>query len=68
VTALARRRAIALIVLIGVSGAAWYTAQPTVPDGQAPLVTLDAASFATLRDTFNRDADHVRIIVLPAPT
>jgi hypothetical protein len=68
VTSLARRRAIALIVLAGVSAAAWYAAQPAVPHGQAPLVTLDAASFATLRDTFNRDADHVRIIVLPAPT
>jgi len=47
---------------------AWFLSQPQVPGGQPALVTLDAASVATLRDAFNRDTAHVRIIVLPSPT
>jgi transcriptional regulator GlxA family with amidase domain len=62
------RRAIGAALVIALCSGAWYLAQPQVPDGQPPLVTLDATSVATLRDAFNRDAAHVRIIVLPSPT
>lgn len=64
----ARRRAIAAVLLTAVVLGAWYLAQPRVPEGQPSLLTLDAASLGTLRDTFNRDAEYVRVIVLPSPT
>ncbi len=67
-TSLARRRAIAAVLLIVLGAGAWYLAQPRVPEGQSPLVTLDATSLATLRDAFNRDADRVRIVILQSPT
>jgi hypothetical protein len=65
---LAKRRAIAASLLVIVALGAWYLRRPHVPDGQPPLVTLDTASVAALRDAFNRDADHVRIIILQSPT
>jgi hypothetical protein len=55
-------------MLVIVAVGAWYLGRPRVPDGQPPLVTLDTASVAALRDAFNRDADHVRIIILQSPT
>ena len=64
----ARRAAIAIVVLGSLIAGAWFLSQPQVPGGQPALVTLDAASVATLRDAFNRDTAHVRIIVLPSPT
>jgi hypothetical protein len=67
-TSLARRRTIAAVLLTVLGAGAWYFAQPYVPKGQAPLVTLDAASLVTFREAFNRDADHVRIIILQSPT
>jgi hypothetical protein len=65
---LARKRAIVagLLILFGI--ATWYLAQPRVPAGQAPMVTLDDGSVSSLRDTFNRDAEHVRIMILQSPT
>ena len=63
-----RRRAPAVVLLSLLVGGAWYLGQSRVPAGQQPLVTLDAGSFGALRDAFNRDAAHVRIIVLPSPT
>jgi hypothetical protein len=68
VTPILKRRAVAGVLLIVLVAGAWYLAQPEVPSGQAPLVTLDAVAVATLRDAFNRDADHVRIVVLSSPT
>ena len=65
---LTRKRAVAALLLILLGGGAWFLSQPHVPAGQAPLVTLDAASLATFREAFNRDADHVRIIILQSPT
>jgi hypothetical protein len=67
-TPIARRRTIAAVLVLALSLGAWYFAQPRVPEGQSPLVTLDAASLSTLRDAFNRDADHVRIVILQSPT
>jgi len=63
-----RRSAGAIVLLLLLCGGAWYLSQPEVPAGQPPLVTLDTASFASLREAFNRDVTHVRIIVLPSPT
>ena len=65
---LARKRAIAAVLLIVVTLGAWYLGRPHVPEGQPPLVRLDTASVAALRDAFNRDADHVRIVILQSPT
>jgi hypothetical protein len=67
-TRIARRRAIAAALLIVLALGAWYLGRPHVPAGQPPLVTLDTASVGALRDAFNRDADHVRIIILQSPT
>ncbi len=64
----AKRRTIAAVLLIALALGAWYLAQPRVPAGQPPLVTLDASSLSTLRDAFNRDVNHVRIIILQSPT
>ena len=64
-----KKRLVAAVVLIGIlSIFLWYQSMPRVPDGQAPLVNLDAASVASLREEFNRRVDHVRIIVVLAPT
>ena len=54
--------------LAGLAAFAWYQAMPAVPDGQPPLVTVDAASMDAFRDAFNRESDRVRMIVLLAPT
>jgi hypothetical protein len=67
-TSLARRRAVAAVLVLVFVASAWYFAQPRVPAGQPELVRLDVASFSTLRDAFNRDADHVRIVILQSPT
>jgi hypothetical protein len=67
-TRLAKRRTVAAVLLVTLGLGAWYFALPRVPEGQPPLVTLDATSLATLRDAFNRDADHVRIVILQSPT
>jgi len=68
VSPLTRKRTIAAFALILLGGGAWFLSRPHVPAGQAPLVTLDAASLPAFREAFNRDADHVRIIILQSPT
>ena len=40
----------------------------TVPTGQQPLMRLDSSNIASLKGTFNRSADSVRILVLLSPT
>jgi hypothetical protein len=63
-----RRLVGALSIVTVVGGFAWYQSLPHVPDGQPPLVTLDANALAALRNDFNQKADRVRLIVLLAPT
>jgi len=40
----------------------------TVPDGQQPLVHLNSANVASLKDAFNGSAYSVRVIVMLSPT
>jgi hypothetical protein len=58
----------AVVLLATLIGGASYLSQSRVPIGQQPLVTIDETSLPALRDAFNRDVAHVRIIVLPSPT
>ena len=62
------RRTIGVVLLVLLCAGAWFLSQPRVPAGQPALVTLDAVSVTALQDAFNRDADHVRIIILQSPT
>jgi hypothetical protein len=63
-----RRLAAAAIVIAIVAALSWYESQPRVAAGQPSLVTLDSSSLSMLRDEFNRDASHARLIVLVSPT
>lgn len=65
-----RRRALVLAGLIALIAAFgwWQFATRSVPAGQPPLVTLDSASLAALREDFNRAIGDLRIIVLLSPT
>ena len=63
-----RRRVLVLLFVAAVAALAWYASIPQVPAGQAPLVTVNAATMAELRTAFNRDADQVRVILLLSPT
>ena len=57
-----------LVVLIA-AAVAWYRLAPgEAPDGQLPLVTIDAAALEGLRADFNRYANETRLIVLLSPT
>ncbi len=40
----------------------------TVPNGQQPLVRLNGANVASLKNAFNGSADSVRVLVLVSPT
>jgi hypothetical protein len=40
----------------------------TVPNGQQPLVRLNSANVASLKNAFNGSADSVRVLVLVSPT
>jgi hypothetical protein len=40
----------------------------TVPNGQQPLVRLNSANVATLKDVFNGSANSVRLVVMLSPT
>lgn len=40
----------------------------TVPGGQQPLVYLNNANVASLKDAFNNSANSVRVIVMLSPT
>jgi hypothetical protein len=68
VTSLARKRAVAAVLLIALGALTWFFARPVAPAGQPPLVTIDGGSMAALRDAFNRDAQHVRVFILQSPT
>jgi hypothetical protein len=63
-----RRLALALAIIGLVTAFTWYQSIRRVPDGQPPLVTLDASSLAGLQAEFNQAADRTRLIVLLAPT
>jgi hypothetical protein len=40
----------------------------TAPKGQQPLVRLNSANLASLKDAFNGSANSVRLLVLVSPT
>jgi len=65
---LAKRRAAAGALLIVLGAATWFLAQPQAPAGQPRLVALHAGSLGSLREAFNQDAAHVRILILQSPT
>jgi hypothetical protein len=47
----------------------WYLFGPgTVPEGQPPLLSVDAESVSRLQADFNRGADRVRILAVFSPT
>jgi hypothetical protein len=56
-----------LLTLLGAS--LWYLFTPgTVPEGQAPLVSLRAEGVAPFQADFNRAADRVRVVAVLSPT
>jgi hypothetical protein len=64
-----KKRRLVLLLIVALLGVfVWYQSIPQVPDGQAPLATIDANSLPTLRAEFNRNIDRVRLIVLLSPT
>lgn len=57
------------VVMALVLGIAWFLLGPgEAPAGQPPLVTLDSTSLLALREEFNRNVSHARVIVLLSPT
>jgi hypothetical protein len=40
----------------------------SVPNGQQPLVRLNSANIASIKDAFNVSANDVRLIVMLSPT
>lgn len=47
----------------------WYLFGPgTVPEGQPPLLSVDAGNVAQLQADFNRAADRVRVLAVFSPT
>jgi hypothetical protein len=64
------RRRIAFLVLFLAAAVlfVWYQGRTVVPEGQPPLVTLDASAMLALRSDFNRHADATRLIILLSPT
>ena len=62
---LARFAAVALVLA---SAGWWQFLRHDAPEGQHPLVTLDATSIGSLKDDFNVSADATRLIVLLSPT
>jgi hypothetical protein len=64
-----RRLVLFAIVSVALASAGWWQfLRHDAPEGQRPLVTLDATSIASLKDDFNAGADAARVIVLLAPT
>ena len=64
-----KRRVALILLLAGFAAVGWWRfGTRIVPAGQPALVTLDAATIATLRDDFNRAQDSVRIVTLLSPT
>jgi len=58
---------LALAVLVGAFLLYLYGGSAT-PQGQQPLLRLNAANVASLRDAFNASANSVRVLVLVSPT
>jgi hypothetical protein len=66
-----KRRLIVIlaIVVAGFGMLAYYIyGGSTVPSGQQPLVRLNDSNLASLKDSFNRSANSVRVIVMLSPT
>lgn len=56
-----------LLVLLGAS--LWYLFMPgSVPEGQAPLVSLRGEGVGPFQTDFNRAADRVRVVAVLSPT
>ncbi len=58
---------LALAVLAGIFLFYLYGGSAT-PQGQQPLVRLDAANLASFKDAFSGSANSVRVLVLVSPT
>jgi hypothetical protein len=58
------------ITMAGILAASlWYLYGPgTVPEGQSPLVAVDANDLNRLQNDFNLAADRVRILLIVSPT
>lgn len=62
--------AVTAALLLILSGAlTWYVWGPRrTPPGQPALVDLNAQSFVSFQEQFNRDTGRVRLLVLLSPT
>lgn len=64
-----RKRLLAVAVAIVLLGAAgYYLIGHRAPEGQAPLIEMNAQSLDQMKDEFNRAADRTRVILLLSPT
>jgi hypothetical protein len=65
-----RYRLLILFVVgaILVLGSWWQFGGHETPQGQQPLVTIDAAALEGLKRAFNEAADKTRVIVILSPT
>jgi hypothetical protein len=64
------RRTITLLALAFIVGAILFYLYggSTAPQGQQPLLRLNAENLASLKDAFNGSASSVRVLVLVSPT
>lgn len=66
------KRVLAVVAALGALAGlavAWNSRVPLhAADGQAALVTLDAAAYAQMKERFNASANTTRIIALFSPT
>lgn len=68
-----KAKRIIYIALMGVLAVALFAifylyVGSTVPDGQQPLVHLNASNLDSLKKSFNESADSVRVMVMLSPT
>jgi hypothetical protein len=57
------------IVIVAVGLVAYYLyAGSAVPNSEQPLVCLNDANLSSLKDSFNKSANSVRLIVMLSPT
>ena len=63
-----RRIALALLLVVLAGFGWWRFGTRYTPSGQQPLITIDPAALAAMREDFNRAADGERVIVLLSPT